>query len=127
MYLDGGFTDEKYKDLLNDALDGNMDAKYELGMVWAIVGNQNNDRERVLNGIRTLEEASDGGSAAAMCYLGTIYQDGKFGIEADMKKAVAYYKIGAESGDALAMSNYGIALQRGDGGLQCDDKKHSHG
>ena len=122
MYLDGEFTMEKYEALLNAALDEEPEAMYELGMVWAVLGHQHNDAERIEKGIEFAEKAADVGSAAAACYLGTVFQEGKYGTPVDMNKAVSYYKLGAEGGDALAMSNYGIALQRGDGGLTPDDE-----
>ena len=122
MYLDGEFTKEKYQVLLGAALDEEIpDAMYELGMTWAIVGSQQNDDAYISKGMTMLEKAADNGSAEAACYLGTIYQEGKFGITSSMEKAVCYYKQGAEGGDALAMSNYGIALQSGDGGLLRND------
>lgn len=122
MYLDGGFTKEKYEALLGAALDEEIpDAMYELGMTWAIIGSQNNDDAYISKGMTMLEKAADNGSAEAACYIGTIFQEGKFGFTSSMEKAVRYYKQGAEGGDALAMSNYGIALQGGDGGLSRDD------
>ena len=121
MYLDGGFSQEKYATLLNAAFREEQEAMYELGMIWTITGTNHNDQERVLKGIEFVVKAADRGLAVAACYLGTIYHEGKYGIVVDMKKAVSYYKQGAEGGDALAMSNYGIALQGGDGGLQRDD------
>ncbi len=122
MYLDGGFTQEKYAALLTAALDGKPDAMYELGMTWCIIGRQTNDEKRISDGMEYLQKASDRGYAAASTYIGTIYQDGKFGFASDMSKAVAYYKRGAELGDPMGMSNYGIALQRGDGGLAQDNE-----
>ncbi len=120
MYMTGEFTEEKYTALLEAALGGESEAMYELGMLWAVIGARQNDRERIENGLDFAKKAADNGSAEAACYLGTVYQEGKYGIDVDMKKAIAYYKQGAEGGNALAMSNYGIALQKGDGGLPCD-------
>lgn len=106
MYLDGEFTKEKYQALFNAAIDEEIpEAMYELGMTWAIVGSQQNDEAYITKGIAMLEKAAAKGSAEAACYLGTIYQEGKFGITSNMEKAVCYYKEGAEGGDALAMSN----------------------
>ena len=120
MYLDGEFSEEKYIALLCAVRDGEVEAKYELGRFWVVLGSDRNDPERISKGFEFLFEAADEGSAAAACYLGRIYHEGEYGVARDMEKAVAYYKQGAEGGDPLAMSNYGIALQNGDGGVPHD-------
>lgn len=123
MYLDGGFTSEKYMALRADADAGEPDAMYELGILWLNVGYQQKADDYSQNGLAMLKGAVRQGCAEAATYLGTVYHEGKCGLTIDMCEAVSWYKIGAEMGDPLAMSNYGIALQRGDGNAPCDDEE----
>lgn len=46
--------------------------------------------------------------------LGLCYESG-LGVEADISKAVRYYKKAAEKGNAFAMAHYGCALANGEG------------
>lgn len=64
------------------------------------------------NEIPALENAAANGDAAAMARLGLFWYRGLAG-QADLKKAVEWYRKGADAGNAEAMYVYAIFLERG--------------
>lgn len=64
--------------------------------------------------LKHFEPAAKEGDAKALYYLGLMYSGG-FGVEKDLKKAVAYYGEAAKKGNILAQTEYGTALAIGDG------------
>ena len=63
---------------------------------------------------------ADNGNAAAMAYLGRMYEDGRGGLAQDDAEAVLWYRRGAEAGSGPAMASLAYMYGRGRGGLAKD-------
>jgi len=59
----------------------------------------------------------EGGNAAAMANLGSMYEDGRGGLAKSDAEAVQWYRRGAEAGSGQAMASLGTMYERGRGGL----------
>jgi len=63
---------------------------------------------------------AEGGNAAAMANLGSLYEDGRGGLTKSDAEAVQWYRRGAEAGSGQAMASLGTMYERGRGGLSKD-------
>ena len=64
-------------------------------------------------GIRITEQnlvefAGDSGRAVALCVLGLFYDDAKFSVPKDPKKAIEYFQRAAALGNSAALNNLGM-------------------
>jgi TPR repeat protein len=60
---------------------------------------------------------AEGGSAAAMANLGSMYEEGRGGLTKNDAEAAQWYRRGAEAGSGQAMASLGTMYERGRGGL----------
>ena len=67
-----------------------------------------------------LRLAAGQGDVKAQFNLGTIYDEGKEGVEQDDKEALKWYRLAAEQGDVEAQFNVGQMFRRGRGILKPD-------
>ncbi len=69
---------------------------------------------------------ADSGNAAAMAYLGRMYEYGRGGLPKDDAEAVQWYRRGAEAGNGQAMASLAYMYERGRGGLSKDLDEAGH-
>lgn len=72
-------------------------------------------RGELVEALKCLRIAVDGGSGQAMWELGRLYSYGAMGLEEDWERANTYYEMGAIAGYAPAMVSYALCLQHGEG------------
>lgn len=71
-------------------------------------------------GLAHLTEAADAGHARAQALLGLMYESGRYGLAADVAKAVALLKAAAAQGEPYAAYRMGQRYEDGDGVPQDD-------
>ena len=95
--------------LLPLAEQGNAQAQFNLGFIYATVAPQ--DYAQATSWFR---KAADQGNASAQGGLGLMYSTG-LGAPQDYVQAVSWYRKAADQGDARAQSSLGFAYQQGQG------------
>ena len=89
------------KNILAGALNGNADAQYNLGIMYASGLGVIQDYNEAVKWFRL---SADQGYARAQVILGLIYANGQ-GVTQDYVRAHMWFNIGASSGDKNAVSN----------------------
>ncbi|MDE7413285.1 MAG: sel1 repeat family protein [Muribaculaceae bacterium] len=95
-------------------IDGDKEAQYYIGVMYAIGYGVTKDYQEALKWYR---KAAEQGFAEAMCNLGVTYQNGD-GVAKDYKEAVKWYRKAAEQGNARAPYNLGVMYYYGLGVTQ---------
>lgn len=66
----------------------------------------------------TLLTKEETNSVTAALTLAAIYEEGLYGMDMDLKKALEQYKFGADAGDAKAQYKYGLYFEKGVAGVE---------
>ena len=99
------------RNILAGALNGNADAQYNLGLMYANGQGVTQDYKEAVKWWRL---SADQGNASAQSNLGDMYADGK-GVTQDYKEAVKWYRLSSDQGDADAQFNLGFMYETGQG------------
>ena len=62
-----------------------------------------------------LKEDADAGDRSSQLLLGSLYEEGKQGLQKNLKKAARWYRKAADQGDAQAQYNLGLLYEEGKG------------
>jgi TPR repeat protein len=62
-----------------------------------------------------LKEDADTGDRSSQLLLGSLYEEGKQGLQKNLKKAAHWYRKAADQGDAQAQYNLGLLYEEGKG------------
>ena len=89
---------------------GDKEVFYHLGQAFQKSGAAGHEEKAFL----CFQKAVKNKIPAAYSALGLCYE-AALGTEADIKKAVSWYKKAADEGDAFGMAHYGYALANGEG------------
>ena len=103
-----------YKLFLPLAEQGDADAQYSLGLMYANGEGVPQDYKEAVKWFRLSAEQ---GIAEGQNNLGLMYSKGQ-GVPQDYKEAVKWYRLSAEQGDAQAQYNLGVMYGDGKGVLQ---------
>lgn len=110
---------------LKKAEAGDANAMYELAGGYMMLGgslDQAGPGEDYAESLKWAQKAVDAGNANGYWALALAYEHGR-GVETDDRKAVEYYKMGAELGSAACRHSYGCRLMTGEGAER--DKKQA--
>lgn len=106
------------KALTEDAEQGDVEAQYNLGAMYAVGdGIEQDDAKAVV----WFQKAADQGDASAPYNLGIMYDHGR-GVEKDDRQAAKWYRKAAEQGVAYAQYNLANMYANGRGVIQDDVK-----
>jgi uncharacterized protein len=90
---------------------GNADAQYNLGLMYA---NGQGVQENHAEAVRWFRLAADQGDAMAQYKVGLSYRNG-WGLPKDYVEAARWNRLAADQGDAVAQLLMGLIYQRGEG------------
>ena len=102
--------------LLSSAEQGNAQAEYNLGALYAsgrVVPRDSNYLD-YMNAAMWFRLAAEQGYAKAQNYLGALYASGQ-GVPQDYKEAMKWFRRAAEQGEVTAQLNLGILYEKGQG------------
>ena len=108
------------KNILAGALNGNADAQYNLGIMYASGLGVIQDYNEAVKWFRL---SSSQGNAQAQEIYGLMYASGR-GVTQDYEEAVKWFQLSADQGDANAQYNLGVMYANGQGVTQDDIKAH---
>ena len=108
------------KNILAEALNGNADAQYNLGIMYASGLGVIQDYNEAVKWFRL---SSGQGNAKAQDIYGLMYASGR-GVTQDYEEAVKWFQLSADQGDANAQYNLGVMYANGQGVTQDDIKAH---
>lgn len=117
---DGAGPAKQYRAMeenLKKAEAGDANAMYELAGGYMALGgslDQAGSGADYAESLKWAQKAVDAGNANGYWALALAYEHGR-GVKKDDKKAVAYYKTGAELGSAACQHSYGCRLINGEG------------
>ncbi|HKU19313.1 MAG TPA: bifunctional trypsin-like peptidase domain-containing/SEL1-like repeat protein, partial [Candidatus Saccharimonadales bacterium] len=94
------------------AMQGNAEAQYQLGGMYALGQGVPLDHARYLAWTR---KAAEQGYAPAQSSLGLEYEVGVNGFQRDYAKAVVWFRKAAKQGDVIAQDNLGDLYENGHG------------
>ena len=120
------YRNEAFRTIESEAYNGNPDCQYLLGRIYighivdqrlSVGGRTYPQREYsiepdTVKAIYWWNEAAKQDYIPAFYKIGYAYENG-IGVQQNIRKAVEYYKIGAEKGDASAQANYGCLFRDG--------------
>ena len=120
------YRNEAFRTIESEAYNGNPNCQYLLGRIYighivdqglSVGGRTYPQREYsikpdTVKAIYWWNEAAKQDYIPAYCKIGFAYEKG-IGVQPNIRKAVEYYKIGAEKGEASAQANYGRLFRDG--------------
>ena len=101
-------------EIRRQAEQGDVDAKYNLGVAYALGVRIKDAAESV----RWFLLAAEQGHAGAQYQLGFMYREGRRGVREDDAEAARWFQLAAEQGHALAQFNLGFMYGNGRGVLK---------
>ncbi len=113
-YDDSKSAKENFLSCQSEAEQGDADAQFLLGLMYADGKGVLQDDKQAVNWYR---KAAEQGDARAQFLLGLMYADG-IGVLQDDKQAVNWVRKAAEQGFAAAQFNLGVMYANGKGVLQ---------
>ena len=105
------FADEKFKDTLKKAEQGDVIAQFNLGFMYDFGRGVPLDKTEAVKWYR---KAAEQGLADAQFNLSNMYRNGE-GVPQDYTEAVKWYRMAAEQGNADAQYNLGVMYANADG------------
>ena len=111
-------TTEKVNVICTSAYEGDVDAQYDLGIMFIVGEAVVQDYERAAYWI---SKAADKDHSGAQWALGLMYEHGE-GVEQNYERAVYWYTKSAEQGDARAQNELGLMYYNGKGVKQDYDQ-----
>lgn len=123
MYSDIFYDEEKaFEYNVKAASAGHAKAVNDLALCYL---NGKYVEKDVQKAIEMFEKAKDSGSAGAYNNLAIVYSSGEkvYGVKPDYKRAVEYWRKGAEMNDASSLYHYAICLLKGKYGVSKDKAK----
>ena len=111
-------TTETEKAICTSAYEGDVDAQYDLGIMYVVGEAVVQDYERAAYWI---SKAADKDHSGAQWTLGLMYEHGE-GVEQNYERAVYWYTKSAEQGDARAQNELGLMYYNGKGVKQDYDQ-----
>jgi tetratricopeptide (TPR) repeat protein len=111
------YKKNEYQCLLKKANNGNIDAQYELGVLYLY-------DNKYSEALKWLKKASDAGNASASMELADYYSasrlyEGKL-VPVNYQESLRFYKIAAEAGNKDAALELGMAYDKGLKGVKKD-------
>ena len=100
-----------FKKMLQAAEQGNVDAQFNLGVMY---DNGRGVRQDYAQAVQWYRKAAEQGDADAQYVLGVMYDNGQ-GVRQDYTQAVQWYRKAAEQGDAQAQLALGLRYATGQG------------
>ena len=99
------------KEFRSLAEQGNVDAQYNIGVIYHQVEGVTQDYKKALKWYRL---AAEQGDVRAQHNLGNMYYRGQ-GVTQDYKEAAKWYRLAAEQGLALSQHDLGLLYEKGQG------------
>lgn len=111
------YRQEAFSAIESEAYNGNPQMQYLLGQMFSGRKNEWGETEYAVEpdnvkAVYWWNEAAKQKFIPAYFKMGYAYGNG-IGVQLDLRKAIEFYKLGAEGGDASAQTNYGILFRDG--------------
>jgi hypothetical protein len=123
--INSPYTDEFIDEMKESAKQGNVQAQYNLGMMYKgdINHSSYDSPKNYKEAIKWLTKVAEQGNVNGQVNLASMYEDGQ-GTPQNYEQAIKWYTKAAEKGYAAAQFDLGLMYAKGDGVPQNDEQAY---